>query len=218
MTKPRIPETDKGIQGQDNVEMYDRMQRNQNTRGWGIAGQLVKNGLIQGSALEVGHGPGYVGLEWLKATSGTHLTGLDISPDMTRLAMKNAAEYGFSDRVEYRTGNAEAMPFDGDSFDLVFTNGSLHEWAHPLQIMAEIQRVLKPGGTYFISDLRRDMSIFVQWFLAAQVKPVEIRPYMYSSIHAAYTPAELTDMARQAGMVNASVSGNWINLVLWGRK
>ena len=46
-----------------------------------------------------------------------------------------------------------------------------------------------------VSDLRRDMNIFIQWFLWSQVKPAFIRPYMFSSIQAAYTPDELQEMA-----------------------
>ena len=67
MTKPRIPETDKGIQGQDNVSAYDQMQRNQKERGWGIAPQLIKNGITSGLALEIGHGPGYLGTGMAKS-------------------------------------------------------------------------------------------------------------------------------------------------------
>jgi ubiquinone/menaquinone biosynthesis C-methylase UbiE len=218
MTKPRVPETDKGIQGQDNVAMYDQMQRNQNKRGWGISGQLVQYGMIHGSALEIGHGPGYVGLEWLRATSGTRLTGVDISPDMTRLAVKNAAEYGLTDRTEYKTGKGDHLPFEDNTFNLVFTNGSLHEWANPLGTFREIQRVLRPGGSYFISDLRRDMNILIQWFMGTQVKPAIIRPYLFSSIHAAYTPQELSKMARDADLIDATVTPNMIGHVLWGKK
>jgi ubiquinone/menaquinone biosynthesis C-methylase UbiE len=218
MIKPRVPETDKGIQGQENVATYDQMQRNQKERGWGIAPLLLKNGITSGMALEIGHGPGYLGLEWLKATRNTRLTGIDISPEMTRLAGRNAAEYGFSERTTYRAGSGDLLPFEDNSFDAVFTNGSLHEWAHPVETFNEIWRVLKPGGSYIVSDLRRDMNILIQWFLWSQVKPAFIRPYMFSSIRAAYTPDELLEMAGSTNLKGASISGNWINLVLSGKK
>jgi ubiquinone/menaquinone biosynthesis C-methylase UbiE len=47
-------------------------------------------------------------------------------------------EYGFKRRVEYVSGDAREMPFDDNSFDAVFTNGSLQEWAEPRNIFNEI--------------------------------------------------------------------------------
>ena len=125
--------------------------------GWIETGDIIKHGITQSYALEVGPGPGYLGLEWLKQTQGTRLKGLDISPDMIALAEKNARDYGLTDRVEYVCSNAATMPFDDTTFDAVFTNGSLHEWATPRRTFDEIGRVLKPGGRVFISDLRRDI-------------------------------------------------------------
>ena len=65
MTKPRVPETDSGIQGVDIVAMYDQMQRTLRDKGWMETGDLLKSGITGGHALEIGYGPGYLGLEWL---------------------------------------------------------------------------------------------------------------------------------------------------------
>ena len=81
---------------------------------------------------------------------------------MIAIAQRNAGEYGLADRVEYVKGDARNMPFEDAYFDAVFSNGSLHEWAHPEDILNEIARVLKPGGRYCISDLRRDMNPLVE--------------------------------------------------------
>jgi len=79
-------------------------------------------GITRGLALEVGPGPGYLGLEWLKRTDGTTLKGLDLSADMLRVAERNAAEYGMSDRVEYVHGGGDLLPFENGTFDAVFSN------------------------------------------------------------------------------------------------
>jgi len=150
MVKPRIVETDQGIQGEFTVAMYDQMQRRLRDKGWIETGDLLRHGLTHGHALEVGPGPGYLGLEWLKHSKGTTLTGLDISADMIAVAERNAAEYGLSDRVEYVQSSGSRMPFDDDTFDAVFTNGSLHEWSDPQATFNEIWRVLKPAGKYLI--------------------------------------------------------------------
>jgi ubiquinone/menaquinone biosynthesis C-methylase UbiE len=113
-------------------------------------------------ALEIGPGPGYLGLEWLKKTEGTRLKGLEISPDMIAIAERNAAEYGLQDRVTYVKGDGQQMSFEDNTFDAVFTNGSLHEWSQPNEVFDEVYRVLKPTGRYLISDLRREMNPLVK--------------------------------------------------------
>ena len=175
MAKPRVIETYEGITGKLITQHYDLMMRNMRDRGWIETNLLIKQGITSGLALEIGPGPGYLGLEWLKRTKGTNLNGLDISDDMIALARKHAVEYRLSDRAEYFKGDASKMPFEDSHFDAVFTNGSLHEWAHPEDILNEIARVLKAGGIYLISDLRRDMIAPVKWFLWITVKPKEMR-------------------------------------------
>lgn len=219
MTKPRVKETDHGIQGDGRIiAAYDEMQRNMRDRGWNKAGALVKQGLTCGHALEIGPGPGYLGLEWLKSTQGTQLTGLDISPDMIALASQNAQQYGLLDRVEYRLGNGDALPFADQQFDLVFSNGSLHEWQHPDQTFTEIVRVLKPGGKWMVTDLRRDLSLPVKWFLWWGTRPAFIRPWLNSSIDAAYTPAELEQMLHAAGVHGCQVGADPFGVTVTGDK
>ena len=69
MPKSRIVETENGIQGELNVQMYDTMQRHLRDRGWIETNALIKSGITKGKALEIGPGPGYLGLEWLKKTT-----------------------------------------------------------------------------------------------------------------------------------------------------
>ena len=218
MTKARIPETDSGIQGEFVVTAYDEMERGLRDRGWMETKALLESDITAGHALEIGHGPGYLGLEWLKLTEGTTLTGLDISPDMQILARRNASEYGFDARTDYRLGNCNALPFADESFDAVFTNGSLHEWEDPCGAFDEMWRVLKPGGRYFISDLRRDMGFVMMSFLWLGTRPTSIRPGLLTSIHAAYTPAELQKMVAGTALYGAQVSGNWIDVFIQGEK
>jgi len=218
MTKVRIPETDHGIQGEVNVSTYDVLQRNLRDKGQIQTNALIASGISSGHALEIGHGPGYLGLEWLKNTQNSWLTGLDISPDMTVLAQKNAREYGLSDRTSYETGKGNQLPYHDGWFDAVFTNGSLHEWADPLGTFNEIMRVIKPGGRYFISDLRRDMPIYMRWLLWAGTNPKSIRRYMFTSIDAAYTPRELMEMVKGTNMHKAEIKGNLITVTISGSK
>jgi len=210
MARPRIPETDSGITGEFTCEMYNEMQRRFRDRGWIETDDIIKTGITSGHALEVGPGPGYLGLEWLKRTEGTILTGLDISPDMLEICRRNAGEYGFADRATYVESKGQSMPFEDDYFDAVFTNGSLHEWENPVAVMNEIARVLKPSGRYFISDLRRDMNPFIRWFMWIGCKPKEMRPGLTTSVNAAYTPNELREIVGQSQLESPYVHSSAI--------
>ena len=218
MTKPRVPETNHGIQGEITVAQYDQMQRGFRDKGWIETPSLLKHGITNGQALEIGHGPGYLGLEWLKQTTDTRLVGLDISPDMQSLAGRNAQAYGLTDHTEYRLGSCDQLPFDDNTFEAVFTNGSLHEWANPCGAFDEIWRVLKPGGSYFISDLRRNMKGLMHAFLWLSVRPTAMRPGLGTSIGAAYTPAEILPMLAKTYLKEGKVTGNIIGLEIYGTK
>lgn len=216
--KPRIIETDEGIQGGFNVTIYDKMQRRLRDKGWIETNRIIAFGIDSGLALEVGPGPSYLGLEWLKKTTNTYLKCVEISPDMIKIAEKNAREYHFTDRVEYKEGKAEVIPFSDNMFDAVFSNGSLHEWPDPMKAFNEIHRVLKKGGRFFISDMRRDMNPFIVFFLKINSQPKEIRPGLISSIHAAYTQEEIVTILNKTTLKNAIVSKNMIGIEIKGDK
>lgn len=218
MVKPRISETDNGIIGEFNTQSYNIMQRNLRDKGWTETKLLIQEGISYGIALEIGPGPGYLGLEWLKKTEGTRLKGLEISEDMIAIAKKNAVEYGLSDRVEYFKGDAQKMPFDDGHFDAVFTNGSLHEWGHPEDILNEIARVLKLGGRYCVSDLRRDMNPIAKWFLWLMCQPKNMRSGLITSINAAYTLPEIEIMVPKTRIQDWHAKKNFLGIVITGRK
>lgn len=218
MTRERVVETDQGIQGEFTAEIYNQMQRRFRDKGWMETKAVAQSGITNGLALEVGPGPGYLGLEWLKLTEGTRLTGLDLSADMIAVARRNAAEYGFTGRAEYVESSGARIPFDDNTFDAVFSNGSLHEWSDALRTLAEIWRVLKPGARVFLSDLRRDMLAPVKWFMLLVTKPKAIRSGLITSINAAYTPAEVRSLLGDSRFTSFSVSSNPMGLQVTANK
>lgn len=218
MVKERIVETGDGIQDELTVEMYNSFLKRMRDKGYMETNQIIAAGINKGLSLEIGPGPGYLGLEWLKKTEGTRLKGIEISANMIKLAEKNTKEYGFSNRTDYIKGDASNMPFSDNIFDGVFTNGSLHEWSQPENIFNEIYRVLKPEGIYFISDLKRDMNFFIKCFMKAVTKPVEIRPGLITSINAAYTSKEIQSILNNTNLKNSTVSSDLMGIIIKGRK
>ena len=218
MTKQRVAETDHGIQGEFPVEIYDQMQRRFRDKGWIETKDIINTGISRGVALEIGPGPGYLGLEWLKHTQGTILRGLDISADMIAVAKRNANDYGMAERTEYVQSSGEKIPFDDETFDAVFTNGSFHEWSNPKDTFNEVWRVLKKGGRFFVSDLRRDMLFLVKWFMWLVTKPKEIRPGLITSINAAYAPSEIEQLLSETKLKNYEVKKNLTGIKVTGIK
>src|SRR3984885_558387 len=108
-----------------------------------------------GSVLEVAPGPGYFAIALAKI-GGRHVTGLDISHTFVEIARRGAAEAGVD--VEFRQGNVSEMPFAADSFDYLLCRAAFKNFADAPRALAEMHRVLKPGGRALIIDLRRDVS------------------------------------------------------------
>jgi ubiquinone/menaquinone biosynthesis C-methylase UbiE len=81
------------------------------------------------------------------------LTGVDISVAMVERAARRAAGAGLSERVRFKVGDVAAMPLPDGEFDGVVSTLSLHHWPEPTHGLAEIHRVLKPGGEARIYDL-----------------------------------------------------------------
>jgi len=214
----RVPETDQGIQGQLTVKVYDQMQRRLRDKGWIETQDVIKAGITYGVALEIGPGPGYLGLEWLKNTQATTLKGLDISADMIAIAQRNAADYQLSDRVEYVKSSGAKLPFENELFDAVFTASSLHEWNQPKETFNEIWRVLKQGGKFFISDFRRDMFPLLKWCLWLIAKPTAIRPGLLTSINAAYTADEVKALIRDTELSSYEIASSLVGLRIVGAK
>jgi SAM-dependent methyltransferase len=106
-----------------------------------------------GKLLEVGSGPGRLAVRLAQEPSGVTLTGVDISGAMVERAARRAAGAGLSERVRFEVGDVAALPHSDEDFDAVVSTLSLHHWSNPASGLAEIHRVLKPGGEARIYDL-----------------------------------------------------------------
>ena len=109
-----------------------------------------------GRALEVAPGPGYLSIE-LARLGKFEVTGLDISETFVKIERQNAAEAGV--KVDFNHGDATHMPFADNSFDFAGCVAAFKNFTQPVQALNEFYRVLKPGGTAIIVDLRRDASV-----------------------------------------------------------
>jgi SAM-dependent methyltransferase len=88
---------------------------------------------------------------------GCRVTGLDLNAGRVAAARRFAQRVGLADRVRFEQGDALAMPFAPESFDVVMGQEAWCHVPHKPRLIAECARVLRPGGVFAFTDiLRRD--------------------------------------------------------------
>jgi ubiquinone/menaquinone biosynthesis C-methylase UbiE len=107
-----------------------------------------------GTVLEIGCGQG-AGVDVIfRRFDAAHVCGIDLDPVQIDRARKRLLEK-YAGRVTLMQGDAERLPFANASFDAVFDFGALHHVPDWQRSIAEIRRVLKPGGTLFFEEVTR---------------------------------------------------------------
>jgi SAM-dependent methyltransferase len=102
--------------------------------------------------LDVGCGNGYVLSKY--ASEGADVTGIDLTPTAVNICRKRFALLGL--RGEFKVADAQQLPFERDTFDCVCSMGVLHHVPDTEKAVAEIWRVLKPGGRLIIMMYHRN--------------------------------------------------------------
>jgi arsenite methyltransferase len=120
----------------------------------GVANPFALGRLEQGEVvLDVGSGAGTDSLVAAQMVgSEGHVTGVDMTPEMLVKANAAAAEMKATN-VEFVAGEAEGLPFEDESFDVVISNGVIDLIPDKDAVFSEIQRVLRPGGRIQIADV-----------------------------------------------------------------
>ena len=102
-----------------------------------------------GRVLEVGAGTGFFLLNLWQVGFVEEAHATDISGGMLDVCRRNGALLGTT--VHTRTADAERLPYDDGEFDLVVGHAFLHHIPEPGAALAEMARVLRPGGTLFVA-------------------------------------------------------------------
>jgi len=112
--------------------------------------------------LEVGCGVGTDFLQFLRA--GVDMYGIDLSEESVSLAKKRLSLYGF-DSNRLAVGDCEALTFQDNSFDFVYSWGVLHHTANIENAISEIWRVVKPGGEICIMLYNKISLVALQLYI-----------------------------------------------------
>ena len=112
------------------------------------------------SVLDVGCGTGEVTLAAKARAKHGSAYGIDPAPEMIAVARKKAARKRLE--IDFRVGVIESLPFPDASIDVVTSSLMMHHLPEQLKVrgLAEIYRVLKPGGRLLIADFMRPTGAF----------------------------------------------------------
>jgi ubiquinone/menaquinone biosynthesis C-methylase UbiE len=171
--------------------------------------------------LEVAPGPGYLSIALAKSGK-YHVTGLDISKSFVEIARAKAKEVGVA--VDFRFGNASDMPFANESFEFIICTAAFKNFAQPVRAIAEMHRVLTPGGQALIVDLRRDAS---RAAINAMVEAMGLNwintqftklSFNQMLIKSAYLPDEIRAFAAQTPFGKCDIRTDAVGMEIWLKK
>jgi ubiquinone/menaquinone biosynthesis C-methylase UbiE len=189
-----------------------------------------------GDGLEIGSGTGYFSLNLLQMGTIERLTATDISPGMLQRLAATADGLGL-DAVETVETEAEQLPFDDESFDLVFGHAVLHHIPDLERAFAEFRRVLRPGGAIAFcgepsrygdrlaaAPKRAGILAAPAWRRLVGASPRAVAEADLSHDHSleaevdvhAFAPADLRRLLRDSGFERRRVGGEELLANAWG--
>jgi demethylmenaquinone methyltransferase / 2-methoxy-6-polyprenyl-1,4-benzoquinol methylase len=183
------------------------------------------------TVLDVATGTAAVAIELVRRT-GCRVVGLDQSPEMLAEGRRRVADAGLADRIELVEGTAERLPFDDASFDAVTFTYLLRYVDDPRATLAEVLRVVRPGGTIAMLEFglprglaRPAWELWVRAGLPAAGALIsrgwrDVGSFLGPSIRDFHARYDVEELWRAAGVADVhmrrmSLGGG---LVLWGRR
>lgn len=204
-----IPMNDVSVKGYRGIGMegwiaswYAGLQRKSLEQYKSLAREVAASLPAQAAALDLAPGPGYFAVE-LARLGVRYVAGLDISRSFVDISREQARQAQVE--VDFRLGNASAMPYEADRFDFLLCRAAFKNFSQPLHALREMRRVLKPGGRALIIDLRRDATADDIRQAVAEMRLGAFNAFLvrnvfrHSLLKRAYTRNEFEQLFAQAG-------------------
>ena len=131
---------------------FELVEAHRYTKEWHIPTAAEFANAAGLKVLEVGCGLGTDGAQFAEA--GADYTGIDLTDAAVELARKRFELFDLSGK--FQTADAENLPFEDNTFDVVYSHGVLHHTPDTRQALREIHRVLRPGGRAIVMLYHRD--------------------------------------------------------------
>jgi ubiquinone/menaquinone biosynthesis C-methylase UbiE len=169
----------------------------------------VADTLVSGAkVLEIAPGPGFFAIELAKIGK-YQITGLDISKTFVDIAKRNARQEHVE--VDFRQGNASAMPLPEGSFDFVLCRAAFKNFSDPVGALREMRRVLKPEGRALVIDLRKDvgkksLDSYIRGLKAGALNAFMMKwTFRLMLIPRAYTKQQFQNFIVESGFVKSEI-------------
>jgi ubiquinone/menaquinone biosynthesis C-methylase UbiE len=184
-----------------------------------LARQLSSQIQAGDRVLEIAPGPGYLAIELAKLTR-CRMIGLDISSTFVRIANENAEKAGRD--VCFEQGDAADMPYPANAMNFIVCRAAFKNFARPLAALNEMYRVLKPGGTALVIDLRKDFSSreLNDYVRGRGAVNAALMKLIFNTMlkKRAYTQEGITELAAQSHFGGSDLRLDPIGFELWLRK
>ena len=190
----------------ESAEAYDAMAHGEVDNAF--VERVVALGAKTGHFLDVGTGPAQIPILLAQRCPDIHLTAMDLSEEMLKIAKRHVAAAELAERITLEHVDAKTLPYPDNTFDGLISNSIVHHIHDSLRALKEMSRVVKPAGLVLIRDLVRPETpeaaqVFVDKY-AAEDTPYQQQLY-YDSFLAAFTIAEVNEMLAQMDLPGAVV-------------
>lgn len=162
-----------------------------------------------GEVLDVGTGPARIPIALCRADPAVRVLGIDLAEAMLTRAAVNVAAAGLGDRIRLERVDAKALPYPDATFEAVLCNSILHHLPDPALGLAEMVRLVAPGGTLLVRDLARpaaaaELAHLVTTYAGSESPSAQA--LFAASLHASLTLSEVRDLIRSLGQPDLGLS------------
>jgi ubiquinone/menaquinone biosynthesis C-methylase UbiE len=173
-------------------------------------------GVSHGMMLDLGSPLGLIPMKILWEEDELLCIGVYRSLQMAERARRTAEDWNLGDRMFFQVGEPRQMRFKAGYFDMVISDGSLHYFKDPSEILREIRRVTKPSGAILLREFRRPSRFKLSSHIEQhghRYSP-ELRNWFEAGVRAGFTRVELLEFARRAEMGRTHVHAENTHLIL----
>ena len=163
------------------------------------------------NVLDVACGPGF--LTMIFAEHCASVTGFDATDQFLKLAKTEGEGRGLAN-LQFDHGNAEALPYTNNSFDLTLCRAAFHHMREPRFVLAEMQRVTKPGGHLLVVDMltstNKEQALYHNR-IERLCDPSHVRALAETEFDALYTAANLFLVKRAKSAIHYASVAEWLD-------
>jgi ubiquinone/menaquinone biosynthesis C-methylase UbiE len=149
---PRVLETEV-MDSADEARDYDAMDHGEVNRAF--VADFLRLWDDVGTILDVGAGTAQIPIELCRQHPAATVLAIDLAQNMLEVGHRNVECAGLTERIRLQLVDAKRMPYAEGSFLAVISNSIVHHIPEPAGVIAEMVRVVRHGGLFFLRDLLR---------------------------------------------------------------